>query len=228
MKGSLIQTMPHGYTNHTTRDGTVVTKSYQGPGASRRCAHEAAVLSALAVLLPVPPVIGRSEASLRLGFMAGRHGQELIDDGRAEQVLSACGRMLRRIQAIGPGQARVSDGHDESAVLVHGDYGPNNVLMDGAAEEVIAVVDWEWAHAGEPVEDVAWCEWIVRMHHPGHVGALAFLFGAYGQRPAWAARQEAMAGQCRMLLGLCERWEPGGEAVRRWQHRLQLTESWTE
>ena len=34
----------------------------------------------------------------------GVHGQELIDGGLAEQVLCACGQMLRRIHAIGPGQ----------------------------------------------------------------------------------------------------------------------------
>jgi aminoglycoside phosphotransferase (APT) family kinase protein len=33
------------------------------------------------------------------------------------------------------------------------------------------VVDWEFAHLGDPVEDLAWCEWIVRMHHPEHVDA---------------------------------------------------------
>jgi aminoglycoside phosphotransferase (APT) family kinase protein len=61
----------------------------------------------------------------------------------------------------------------DSAVLVHGDYGPQNCLLGpAAAHEVIAVVDWEWAHAGDPVEDLAWCEWIVRMHHPTCASAL--------------------------------------------------------
>jgi len=151
----------------------VVTKSYQGPDASRRCAREAAVLSALAGRLPVPPVIDSGDTSLSLGFMPGVHGQEMIDGGLAEQVLHACGQMLRRIHAIGPSRAHVEDRHDEPAVLVHGDYGPNNVLLDAAAQEVIAVVDWEWAHAGDPVEDLAWCEWIIRMHHPAHVAALS-------------------------------------------------------
>ena len=39
--------MPPGYTNLTTRDGPVVSKSYQGPDAVGRCAREAAVLRAL-------------------------------------------------------------------------------------------------------------------------------------------------------------------------------------
>ena len=54
----------------------------------------------------------------------------------------------------------------DGQVLVHGDYGPQNVLLDPATQEITAVLDWEWAHAGHPVEDIAWCEWIVRMHQP--------------------------------------------------------------
>ena len=37
-------------------------------------------------------------------------------------------------------------------MLVHGDYGPQNVLLDRADLEITAVLDWEWAHAGHPVE----------------------------------------------------------------------------
>ena len=78
-------------------------------------------------------------------------------------------------------------GDQLSAVLVHGDYGPNNVLLDPVGHQVTAIVDWEWAHAGDPVEDLAWCEWIVRMHHPEHIAAIDALFDAYGFRPAWSA-----------------------------------------
>ncbi len=220
--------MPHGYTNNTTRFGSTVIKSYQGPDASARCGRERAVLSALAGRLPVPPVLASSGTSLRLGYMPGVHGQEMVERGFAAQVLAACGRMLRRIHAITPAEASVEAEHDGSAVLVHGDFGPNNVLVDTAGLMVVAVVDWEWAHAGDAVEDLAWCEWIIRMHHPRHVGALSSLFDAYGRRYSWRVRQQAMDGQCRALLALCERWQPGGDAVRQWQRRVEITESWTE
>jgi hypothetical protein len=52
-----VERMPHGYTNHTVRSGSVVTKDYQGPDAARRCGREAAALAALAGSLPVPPLI---------------------------------------------------------------------------------------------------------------------------------------------------------------------------
>jgi aminoglycoside phosphotransferase (APT) family kinase protein len=223
-----LELLPHSYTNRMMRDGSVVTKAYQGPDAPRRCAREAAVLRGLAGLLPVPVVIDCGDSRLRMSFMDGVHGQELIDAGQANQVLRACGHTLRRIHAIDPALVHVGDPDHPLAVLVHGDYGPNNVLLDRAAEEVVAIVDWEWAHAGDPAEDLAWCEWIVRMHHPAHVAALGSLFDAYGHRPAWIVRQQAMINQCRALLALCEQWEPDGQGVRSWRHRLQVTESWTE
>lgn len=39
-------------------------------------------------------------------------------------------------------------------VLVHGDYGPHNLMMEG--DEVIAVLDWERAHVGRAAEDLAY------------------------------------------------------------------------
>jgi aminoglycoside phosphotransferase (APT) family kinase protein len=40
------------------------------------------------------------------------------------------------------------------AVLVHGDFRYGNVLHDGG--RLTAVLDWELAHYGDPVEDLAW------------------------------------------------------------------------
>jgi len=71
--------MTHGYTHRTTRLGDVVTKVYQGPNAEAGCAREAAVLTAVASLLPVPRVIATRAAELQTGFMRGVHGQDLID-----------------------------------------------------------------------------------------------------------------------------------------------------
>jgi aminoglycoside phosphotransferase (APT) family kinase protein len=44
---------------------------------------------------------------------------------------------------------------DNAAVtLVHGDFKPGNVLMQG--DEVTLVLDWETAHLGDPLEDIGW------------------------------------------------------------------------
>ncbi|MHB1487901.1 MAG: phosphotransferase family protein [Acidimicrobiales bacterium] len=42
----------------------------------------------------------------------------------------------------------------ERTVLVHGDYKPGNVLIEGGA--VTTLLDWELAHLGDPLEDIGW------------------------------------------------------------------------
>lgn len=41
-----------------------------------------------------------------------------------------------------------------TTVLVHGDFKPGNVLLDD--DRVVALLDWELAHLGDPLEDVGW------------------------------------------------------------------------
>jgi aminoglycoside phosphotransferase len=220
--------MAHGYTHRTTRTGDVVTKAYQGPDAEVCCAREAAALMALAGLLPVPRVIAAGRAQLRTALAPGLHGQDLIEAGLARPVLAACGRMLRQIHEL-PIPPVMSGGSSRlGGVLVHGDFGPNNVLLDARARDVTAVLDWEWMHVGAPVEDLAWCEFIVRMHHPSDQPALDAFYSSYGSRPAWADLHQAITRRCEWMLELCERWQPDGVGVARWGERLTSVRSWTQ
>ncbi|MEM1307203.1 MAG: phosphotransferase family protein, partial [Pseudomonadota bacterium] len=41
-----------------------------------------------------------------------------------------------------------------ATTLVHGDYRTGNVMLDGA--NVRAILDWEFAHWGDPAEDIGW------------------------------------------------------------------------
>ncbi|MEU4742273.1 aminoglycoside phosphotransferase family protein [Actinosynnema sp. NPDC023658] len=221
-----MRRLPHGYTNHTVGDGTVVDKTYAGPGARQRRARERLVLTRLRGRIPVPPVHRADELTLTLGFVPGVHGQELLDAGHAAAVLSACGAALRRIHIV---HLNARTGAEDGRVLVHGDYGPNNVLLDPATFEVTAVLDWEFAHLGDPVEDLAWCEWIVRMHHPAHVGRLENFHAGYGSpAPPWPVRKAAMLARCRALEDFTQRWAPGGDGVRHWRQRITTTASWEE
>jgi aminoglycoside phosphotransferase (APT) family kinase protein len=43
---------------------------------------------------------------------------------------------------------------EEPSCVVHGDAGPGNFLFDAGA--VTALLDWELAHLGDPLEDLAW------------------------------------------------------------------------
>ncbi len=42
----------------------------------------------------------------------------------------------------------------QGTVLVHGDYKPGNALLAG--EDISAMLDWELAHLGDPLEDLGW------------------------------------------------------------------------
>ncbi len=41
-------------------------------------------------------------------------------------------------------------------VLVHGDIGPGNFMAEGG--RVTGLLDWEFAHLGDPMDDIAWLE----------------------------------------------------------------------
>ncbi|MFC1400934.1 MULTISPECIES: phosphotransferase family protein [Streptacidiphilus] len=223
-----MRPLKHGYTNHTVGDGSVVEKTYEGPDAELRRAREHTLLTRLQATLPVPPVHGLDKGTLTLGFVTGTPGQELMDAGSAEQVLEACGTLLRRIHETTPNILGAGP-HDAGKVLVHGDFGPNNLLLDPVTFQVTAVVDWEFAHLGDPVEDLAWCEWIVRTHHPEHRQALDRFFHSYGDPvPAWPLRRAAMLARFAELELFCHRWEPNGPGVRQWQERAATTAGWRE
>ncbi|PPS70271.1 aminoglycoside phosphotransferase [Streptomyces sp. 46] len=223
-----MRPLKHGYTNHTVGDSSVVEKTYEGPDAGLRLRREYAWLTRLQGRLPVPPVQETTATTLTLGFVAGAPGQELLDAGQPEAVLTSCGELLRRIHGIAP-SVLPEDARRTDKVLVHGDFGPNNVLLDPETFEVTAVVDWEFAHLGDPVEDLAWCEWIVRTHHPEHRRALGHFFRAYGGLvPSWPIRRAAMVTRCEALRRFCDRWEPNGPGVRQWQERAAATADWRE
>ena len=236
--------MRHGYTNRTVADAAHVEKTYQGPDASRRLARERDALSALRGLLPVPVVDAVRADGLILRFLPGDHGQDLIERGHARDVLRACGSVLRRLHELPvsedlfgppdqPGQILMHGVLVHSipvhGVLVHGDFGPNNVLLDPATFAVTGVLDWEFAHFGAPVEDLAWCEWIVRAHHPAHRDALGEFFSGYGAAvPGWAERQAAMVDRCAQLEEFCRAWDPLGPGVQLWRERAAAAARWHE
>ena len=114
-------------------------------------------------------------------------------------------------------------------MLVHGDFGPQNVLLDADSAAPTALLDWELAHYGDAVEDIAWAEWIVRMHHSPVLGHLAALFDGFGDRPPWQDRQAAMITKCEWALDFVGRWEPGTTpAAALWRQRLATTQGFAD
>jgi hypothetical protein len=54
---------------------------------------------------------------------------------------------------VGDGDSDLGDG-GRGACLVHGDLGPNHVLLDPVTLEVSGLVGWETAHSGRPLADL--------------------------------------------------------------------------
>ena len=216
----------HGYTNLTRRlPGARVEKRYEGPGRYERAAREHACLVGLAHRLPVPEVIARDPAVplLIVREAPGTHGQDVIDAGRAAEVLRLLGATLASLQQV-PTRA-VPGLAGTGPVIVHGDFGPQNVLIEGG--RITALVDWEFAHVGQPVEDLAWAEWIVRMHHPDATDALPALLDAADLGMSWSARHEAMVARCEELIALSSA-AGSPDTLALWRVRLRATERWLE
>lgn len=211
--------MKHGYTNQTTLSGSSVTKSYAGPDAVDRQSTEAHVLRTLAGRIPVPLVLTSEPGTLTTSYVEGTHGQDLLDTSPA-LVLAACGRVLSRLHAVPVGE--VFPG--ASGVVVHGDFGPNNVLLSSG--EVVALLDWEWCRPGAAISDLAWCEWIVRTHHASCVPALDAFYSTYEHRPSLRDVKAAAAERCRELIAFVDRWDNTGKAGRLWRDRLAAVEAW--
>jgi aminoglycoside phosphotransferase (APT) family kinase protein len=74
-----------------------------------------------------------------------------------------------------------------SAVLVHGDYRHGNLIV--GEQGVHAVLDWELAHAGDPVEDLAWL-----CIPPWRFGELDKPVGGFGAREELLDAYEAASG----------------------------------
>ncbi len=105
-----------------------------------RIAAQAAETSELAgaIDLPAPETCWQRE----LDYWAGEIARDQL---RPEPIAEAAIRHLRR-NPPPPAQ---------KLAIVHGDFRSGNFLHDGAGR-IIAILDWEMAHIGDPYEDLAW------------------------------------------------------------------------
>ena len=95
----------------------------------------------------------------------------------------------------------------DRTVLVHGDLGPGNVLHDG--HRVTGLCDWELAHVGDPMEDLAWIT--VRAMLTPFVD-VDTAFGWYdGPVDTERVRYWQLACQVRNLIGLGVAGSAGGD-----------------
>jgi aminoglycoside phosphotransferase (APT) family kinase protein len=84
-------------------------------------------------------------------------------------------------------------------VLVHGDYRHGNLII--SAQGVHAVLDWELAHLGDPLEDLAWL-----CIPPWRFGAIDLPVGGFGKREDLFTAYER-ASATRIDAGRVRWWE---------------------
>ena len=87
----------------------------------------------------------------------------------------------------------------ERTCLVHGDLNPKNLLLDPGSLEVVALLDWEFAHAGHPFTDLGN---LLRFdREPVYVAAV---LAEYGRRHGVAPADALMLARAADLFALVE------------------------
>ena len=224
MSSGETQPLPHAYTNVVTARGHLVTKTYRGADGVERQQREALAIRSLAGILPVATIVESRPGVVVLAKVPGRNGQDLVDIGEGRAVMFCLGRLLRQVQAIAPAFYGEFVG---IGVLVHGDFGPHNVVLAKDADEIVLLADWEWSTVGCPITDLAWAEFILRMHHPEHLECLPALFDGYGERPPWPERQAAMSDRA-VSLEAWSRSAEGAQANSSSSYRSRSIAQWDE
>jgi aminoglycoside phosphotransferase (APT) family kinase protein len=137
-------------------------------------------------------------------------------------IESADVNMLRSMIASVPSLFR-----HRSPVFAHGDYGPQNVLIDG--ERITGLLDFEFARLADRLFDVAWWAWVVRFHTPDAFDRAwhPFLRAAGIDSTAAHFADRIQALQVLRILELIVDAEPRGEpAQEAWVDRLTATLRW--
>lgn len=183
--------------NAITWDGSHVVKAF--PGGSEPYRRERAALRYLSMVsdLPVPSLAwARADGRLAIEYIAGMPGPKAMETNLAGDLLRAMGEFLAVLHSIDTSGLRLPG---SGMALVHGDFAPHNVIFRPDTQQIAAVLDWETAELGDPVLDLAWCEWQVSSRWPQHRWALPRLFEGYGRAPSPEARASCVEERLRSL-----------------------------
>lgn len=185
-----------GHVRLVERDGrTLVEKRLLDP---RRHDTEALALRWLVgSALPVPALVEVTPGSILMTRMLGERLDEVHPDVRLDG-LRASAALLRQLHEIEPPPGLPAAPDDAGIirryrdaggpplrlvippatppVFCHGDWGDGNLL--GADGGIAAVLDWERAHLGDPVRELAGAAWGAARKDPRSFDAIAEGYGA--------------------------------------------------
>jgi aminoglycoside phosphotransferase (APT) family kinase protein len=189
-------------------DGEAVVKRITRDDPRARRDVEVAMLTRLASVVPVPRALPSDDPlAVRMGYVPGALAEQWVvagyrtlgrDEAVRRQVvlMRGCGTMLRALHGVEPRTfADVLAGEGPS--VIHADPGPYNVIVDPEDAAVRALIDWELARIGDPVDDLALVEWYMRIWWRSPAEVVGHLYDAYGSLPEWPRRHAAMVERCR-------------------------------
>lgn len=173
----------------------LVAREYPSEDSAARTAAAMRIGALGGLPVPEPTVVdGERQGWLLTPHIDGTVGATWLDTpDRARTLAAAMGRLCRDGAQVHPSpealrpeiavpidpgalpvEARVRQAltaaldlvaaRPHQAAFVHGDFAPVNVIV-GARGEIRALVDFEHAHLGDRLEDIAWWGWVVRHHH---------------------------------------------------------------
>ena len=182
--------------NNLQRVGSTVVKKYLRNSNGQR--RELFILQNLKSLR-VPEILNSDNPDeLHFKYIEGLNGKEAIEGGYAKEVLYEMGMFLRELQNINTSMA---SGHipGNGSVICHGDFAHYNSILSTASPNLLAIVDWEACCIGDPVMDIAWCEFQFLRQFPNHKWALQNLFKGYGSTPAFEQREKSVNDRLKYL-----------------------------
>lgn len=150
---------PCGYLPDLAGHEAIVMERLAGETVGRRIVQRPELARAR-TLLPVQMADELAKIhSLPLGslpFLPGASGRRSGADAnikRVERELGALGEPRPAIE-LGFLWLRQHPPQNHGIVLNHGDFRVGNFMVD--ADGLVGVLDWEFAHCGDPAEDLAW------------------------------------------------------------------------
>jgi aminoglycoside phosphotransferase (APT) family kinase protein len=182
--------------NNLERVGNSIVKKYpHNPNLLRR---ELFALQSLKSLR-VPEVLDSENSNeLHLKYIDGINGKQAIESGFAKEVLSEMGNFLRELQNIDISTVSRHIPGDGS-VICHGDFAHYNSIMSIESSNLIAIVDWEVCCIGDPVMDIAWCEFQFLRQFPNQKWVLQHLFKGFGSTPTFEEREKSVQDRLKYL-----------------------------